>query len=137
MAKAKELVSPTSAPYHTWRALTLSLRTGHRVESAGKVRSPIHLSAQITCSFHLYLAIWDPSTERGPLDAALPKLAHHRTHRGPNPRPAHAMLGRLLGRKADPGKQAEQAHTTAIERGSKLGINEWQLRREQLQLGAK
>lgn len=47
------------------------------------------------------------------------------------------MLGRSLGRKADPGKQAEQAHTTAIERGSKLGINEWQLRREQLQLGAK
>ena len=54
------------------------------------------------------------------------------------------MLGRWLGRnsqKAKPGNravlQAEQAHTTAVERGSELGINEWQLRREQLQLGAK
>ena len=135
MAKAKELVSPTSAPYHTWRALTLSLCTGHRVESAGKVRSPIHLSAQIPSSFHLYLAIWDPSTSAVRWMPLCPNS--HRTHRGPNPRPAHAMLGRLLGRKADPGKQAEQAHTTAIERGSKLWINEWQLRREQLQLGAK
>jgi len=54
------------------------------------------------------------------------------------------MLTRLLRRKPEKGKpgkrtvlQAEQAHTTAIERGSELGINEWQLRREQLQLGAK
>ena len=53
------------------------------------------------------------------------------------------MLGRLLGRNSQKDKvnravlQAEQAHTTAVERGSELGINEWQLRREQLQLGAK
>ena len=54
------------------------------------------------------------------------------------------MLGRLLGRKPEKGKpdkravlQAEQAHAAAIERGSELGINEWVLRREQLQLGVK
>ena len=47
------------------------------------------------------------------------------------------MFRRLLGRnseKGDPGKrEVPQAHATASE----LGINEWQLRREQLQLGAK
>jgi hypothetical protein len=74
VAKAKELVSPTSAPYHTWRALTLSLRTGHRVESAGKVRSPIHLSAQ-NSKFFSSLSGNLGSQLRGPLDAALHKLA--------------------------------------------------------------